>query len=147
MESNKVSLELGDIFYSKKEAIVIPRSTTGTFSDTIKNGLQEFLNIGNLDDLPYRVLGSLDVTRYDAYDKANDNFDRTVNVLYATCVDNNMSTYEAIKEIAAGIAKFSQNNPTVRNIATPLIGTGAGRLDHFEVYKSGIIFLRKKIFN
>ena len=132
MKSNKIEIEYGDVFHSNKSAIVIPRSTTGTISNHFENGLKEIHHNHNLESLPYRSLGSLDIVQFN---NASNKIEPALHILYATCVDNNTSTYDAIEEIARGIARFSSNNPNIRNIATPLIGTGEGRLNHYQVYK------------
>jgi hypothetical protein len=134
MKSNKITVKLDNIFSANVDAFVIPRSTIGTMSDNFTRGLRDELGVSSMSQLPYRTLGSLDIEQHISQLKIR-NGKKNFHVLYATCVDNNTSNYEAIKDIAKDIAKFSANNPTIRDIATPLLGTGAGGLDHAEVFQ------------
>lgn len=133
MPFEKISVKLGSIFNSFADAIVIPRSTTGTISDTIKNDVVQVLNVEIPEKLPYRALGTVDINQYTNRDRSN-NLKPLFHLLFVTCVDNDTSTFDAIEKIAKEVAEFTIANPDVRDVAVPLIGTGSGRLDHLKVY-------------
>lgn len=134
MTSTKIDVKLDSLFNTISDAIVIPRSTVGTISDRIKT---DFLNAFEMklpEKLEYKPLGSLDITQH-VNQKRFNNLKPVFHILMATCVDNNTSTYEAIEKVADEISKFTIRNPAVRDVAVPLLGTGAGKLDHMRVFQ------------
>jgi len=135
MASNKIILKFDSLFNTFADAIVIPRSTVGTISSRIKKDIVNILQIDIPETLEYRPLGVVDITQYTNLNRQN-NLKPVFNLLLATCVDNNTSTYESIAIIAREIAEFTKRNPEVRDVAVPLLGTGAGGLDHMRVYQS-----------
>ena len=130
---DKVILTGENLFDSYADAIVLPRSTVGTVAEGIRSGVFEHLKIELPERLPYKALGTLDITHHT--NVRNNNLKPIFFVLMATCVDNNNSTYDSIEEIALEIARFTRRYPEIRDVATPLIGTGAGGLDHVRVYE------------
>lgn len=133
MTFEKILLKPENLFDSYADAIVLPRSTIGTINEGIRSGALNHLKIELPEKLPYKPLGTLDVTRHT--NLRENNLKPIFFILMATCVDNNMSTYESIRVIMSEIARFTRENPEIRDVALPLIGTGAGGLDYTNVYE------------
>jgi O-acetyl-ADP-ribose deacetylase (regulator of RNase III) len=92
--------------------------------------LQDRFEINISEPLPFRELGSIDVQQING-----PHANQLSYIIFATCVDQNNSSYDAIEKIINEIVSFSKKHPRLRDIAIPLLGTGAGRLDYIEVYK------------
>ncbi|WPV01645.1 P-loop NTPase fold protein [Mucilaginibacter sp. cycad4] len=134
MPLNKIVVKLDSLFNTISDAIVIPRSTIGTLNDKIRQDLAYVYRLELPERLEYRPLGAVDIMQHTNQDRQN-NLKPVFHILMATCVDNNTSTYEAIEDIANEISDFTKRNPTVRDVALPLLGTGAGGLDHMRVFQ------------
>lgn len=134
MIKDKIILKQEDLFGTYADAIVLPRSTTGTLSEVFRRGALSRFKIELPETLPYKALGNLEVTRLQNL-RSNNN-KSAFFMLMATCVDNNMSTMKAIADITDQIVAFSKKYSDVRDIAMPLIGTGAGGLNHSDVYRT-----------
>ncbi|MDN3550508.1 P-loop NTPase fold protein [Mucilaginibacter aquaedulcis] len=131
--ASKVSIYYDNLFSSFADALVIPVSTAGTVADGIRREVLEVLKIALPEKLPGRPLGTVESSHHTNL-RAN-NLKPQFFILMATCVDGGTSSYDAIADIAAEIAKFTRQNKEVREVATPLLGTGAGRLDALRVYQ------------
>jgi hypothetical protein len=133
MDKKNISLNAGNLFTTKAETIVIPRSTTGTVSDKIRRDALAHLNWDIPAELSYKNLGEIDTISHTFFN--NKGVGRTVLLILVVSVDNDFSSYEAIEKIANALAQRTAELSTKGDIATPLIGAGAGRLDHLRVYE------------
>jgi internalin A len=118
---------LGDVFSSQADVIVVPFSTTGSYSSSFEGGLN-FHNIRIPQKLKPYELGDIVVRRTNS--KTNTKY-----IVLACSVDNNSSSnYAAIREIAIRLSQWARQMRDVREIACPILGSGAGNLSAFECH-------------
>ncbi len=134
MTSNKVNLIFDSVFSSFADAIVIPCSTAGTVTSVVKREFESTFNIP-FPKLDRKPLGTIKITNYNLPTNRSNNLKPAFDIIYAVSVEENTSSYNAIQTIIEEIGEFTKRNPNVRDIATTLLGTGAGGLNHIQVYK------------
>lgn len=114
-----VQLKLGDMFDGPSDLIVLPCSTAGTITALVRERLVHYripyptsgMKLGDVVVLPFE--GGENIAQF---------------VAYAASVKGQSSTLEAIEQIGAQLGKATRDRPTIRRIATPLLGAGAGGL-------------------
>ncbi|MFV0403618.1 MAG: COR domain-containing protein [Bacteroides graminisolvens] len=107
------------IFNVESDLLVIPISTEGTISNSFRNGLEK-LNISteiwenrNLKLGEIKILHQQEINKY---------------IAFVCTVDRYNSFYYAIRLIGKRLAEKIVEIGGVREIATPILGTGAGKL-------------------
>lgn len=117
--SGVVRLRLGDLFDGPSDLIVLPCSTGGTVTDFVANRLLAYTI-----PRPRRgmLLGEVDIQEFGGAENIAQYVGFACSVLGMT------STEKAIKSIGRAIGQFSAKNPSVSEIAAPLLGAGAGGL-------------------
>ncbi|MFC0518213.1 P-loop NTPase fold protein [Mucilaginibacter angelicae] len=131
----KITLIHDNLFSTYADAIVVPRSTVGSFGADFADGLLKYFDIDRSSNSPASKLGVLTLNEYPNKGRSN-NQSPTFYLLEATTVDtSSLGDYEAIRSLGRQIAEFTQKYPRVADVATPLLGTGAGGLDHLKVYQ------------
>lgn len=119
-----VRLRLGNLFEGPSDLIVLPCSTGGTVTGFVARELahfsiphpQEGMRLGEVEIVPFG--GAENFAQY---------------VAFAASVDAMWSTPEAIQEIGRTIGSFTQEVSSVRSVAAPLLGAGAGGLQSEKV--------------
>ncbi|MBF4487734.1 COR domain-containing protein [Flavobacterium sp. CSZ] len=106
------------------EIIVVPVSTEGTISRSFEDGLDNLDISIEFEQKKFR-LG--DVYFHEVISESRLKF-----VAFACVVDNYKSAYFAIRLAARQLARFVNEHPDILEIGTPILGTGAGKLDHFK---------------
>src|SRR4051812_26623736 len=112
-----VQLKLGDMFDGPSDLIVLPCSTSGTITDFVRKRLVHHripypktgMRLGDLSVVPFE--GGENIAQF---------------VAYAASVEANSSTGPAIRRIGEQLGDATKEWPTVRRVAAPLLGTGAG---------------------
>ena len=121
-----VQLKLGDMFDGPSDLIVLPCSTSGTITDFVRKRLMHYripypkpgMSLGELSVVPFE--GGENIAQY---------------VAYAASVEANNSTAAAISQIGAALGNATKELATVRRVAAPLLGAGAGGLNSETVVK------------
>lgn len=112
-----------DVFSSSCTMILVPISTIGTISRTFNKGLQKNNIEFNLTRSSYN-LGDVEVQLVKSHP--------TVRCISYVCtVENDYSSYAAIRNIGKKIRKYADNE-NIQSIASPVLGTGAGGLDYVQ---------------
>jgi hypothetical protein len=138
-----IQLRQGDMFAQPTDLIIIPCSTFGTVTRAVADQLCEFdiqwpRDVSNLGDVKFELFeGASNIATY---------------VGYATSVAAMETNGEALTRIAETIASFVSDKSEIRDVAIPLLGTGAGGLDPQESLSSLMTGLQKvatdgKVFN
>ncbi len=117
-----------DIFRSNADAIVISQSTEGTVSNSFfsfvrKAGIQlrENTELGNVDFLSMNEKSGADYPyQY---------------VIMATSVIGHTSSYSAIRQLAINLSEQIVGYPSIKRVALPVLGSGAGNLDPIDCLK------------
>ena len=123
----QVQLRLGDMFDGPSDMIVLPCSTDGTITAFVRERLIHYripypkpgMQLGDVHILPFE--GGENISQF---------------VAFAASVKGNTSTLEAVRRIGVQLGECTQQGPTVRLIAAPLLGAGAGRLRSEQVVES-----------
>lgn len=113
-----------DIFNVKCNLWVIPVSTEGTISRSFRAGLDKLQLSDDWEGKSYK-LGDVEIRALDRT-KGSRKY-----IAFACSVDEFSSAYFAVRMIGRKLAKIIQGLDDVKEIATPILGTGAGRLDPF----------------
>jgi hypothetical protein len=138
-----VQLREGDMFAQPTDLIIIPCSTAGTVTRMVAERLRAFnivepRKLMDLGDVEFHFFeGATNIAAY---------------VGYAASVEAMESSVPAISRIAEQIALFVRDKAEIRNIAIPLLGSGAGGLapeDSVEALIEGLDRARvnNKVFN
>lgn len=114
-----VKLRIGNLFDGPSDLIVLPCSTEGTITGFVAHSLaqhsiphpKEGMRLGQVEIMPFE--GGEEIAQY---------------VAFASSVELNSSTSNAIEEIGRAIGEFTTNNLSVRSVSAPLLGAGAGGL-------------------
>lgn len=114
-----VQLKFGDMFDGPSDLIVLPCSTAGTITSLVRERLIHHripypapgMKLGDVSVLPFE--GGENIAQF---------------VAYAASVDGDRSTPTAIQHIGAQLGIATRERPTIRRVAAPLLGAGAGRL-------------------
>lgn len=123
----RVKLRLGDLFDGPSDLIVLPCSTGGDITDFVDNHLRYFkipfpkpgMELGDVEIMPFE--GGENIAQY---------------VAFAASVRLLSSKPTAIEKIGAKIGDFTKTQSSVRAIASPLLGAGAGGLKSEVVVRS-----------
>jgi hypothetical protein len=115
-----VQLKLGDMFDGPSDLIVLPCSTAGTITSFVRTRLVHYnipypsagMKLGDVVVLPFE--GGENIAQF---------------VAYAASVEKHTSTPEAIERIGVQLGKATLDRSTIRRIAAPLLGAGAGGLE------------------
>jgi len=114
----KIKIRLGDTFDDPSDLIILPCSTAGTITNFVRNYLLKY-NIPM--PKPNIKLGSLIIQPF-----SGGQITRFVG--FGVSVHSMTSTAEAISQIGMQIGSFTITEPSVKLIAAPLLGAGAGGL-------------------
>lgn len=117
--SGFVRLKLGDMFDRPSDMIVLPCSTDGTVTPFVAKRLLQYtipkpkrrMRLGAVDAVAF--VGAENIAQF---------------VAFACSVKNMRTSEQAIEEIGHQLGKFSIEHQSVREIAAPLLGAGAGGL-------------------
>ena len=120
----KVKLRLGNLFDGPSDLIVLPCSTSGTVTGFVARSLAQYsvphprvgMTLGEVEIMPFE--GAEHIAQFVAF---------AASVHYMT------SSSEAINRIGCEIGKFTKKNSSVRLVAAPLLGAGAGGIRSEEV--------------
>lgn len=115
-----VLLRRGNIFTNPCDLVILPSSAKGTVADWTKQHMDAH---GIPMPTPHRKLGDLEVLPFPGTGNLAS------YVAFAASVLNDYSSPEAILEISNRIAELTHSNSMIRYVQTPLLGTGAGRLE------------------
>ncbi|MEW5929747.1 MAG: TIR domain-containing protein [Gemmatimonadota bacterium] len=116
---SNVQLRLGDMFDGPSDLIVLPCSTGGTITSFVRQKLLHHnipapkagMRLGDIEVMPFE--GGENIAQY---------------VAYAASVERNRSDAGAIRRIGVQLGECTQQGYSVRMIAAPLLGAGAGGL-------------------
>jgi hypothetical protein len=116
-----VNIFRGDMFARPCDLIIIPCSTVPTISQFVYDRLEQF-------NLPMpsssMALGEVAFVETHSIEQVAS------QIAFAATVDGASSEYEAVKEVVISIANHCNQNPWLTDVSTPVLGTGAGGLDH-----------------
>lgn len=114
-----VKLRLGDMFDGPADLIVLPCSTSGTITGFVARRLVQHsiphpkagMALGDVEIVPFE--GGEDIAQF---------------VAFAASVDGNKSDIKRLRDIGRAIGAFTAENSSVKYVAAPLLGAGAGGL-------------------
>ena len=112
-----VRIKLGNVLDDASDLIVLPCSTAGTVSGLVP-GNSSRAAIPHPKD--HMKLGEVDIRSF----KSREGVEKFV--AFAASVEHFTSSFDAVEKIGKELGKFIRKNPSVRTIAVPLLGTGAG---------------------
>ncbi len=113
-----VNVVVEDLFLRESDLLVIPCSAQGTISSSIEGHLDEW-DIQYPSPMPLGEVRLIEAGRLPA----------GVNALaYAASVSGNASSIDAIETIGLKLGQLTRENRRLRQIAVPLLGSGAGKL-------------------
>jgi hypothetical protein len=112
-----VKLRLGDMFDGPADLIVLPCSTAGTITGFVARRLvqhsiphpQAGMALGEVEIMPFE--GGEDIAQF---------------VAFAASVDRNSSGVNELKAVGQALGRFTAENVSVKYVAAPLLGAGAG---------------------
>ncbi len=112
-----VKVRLGNLFDGPSDLIVLPCSSAGTVTRFVARSLEHYsiphpkegMALGEVEILPFE--GGENIAQF---------------VAYAASVEGMSSTVDAIELIGKTLGEFASEQPSVRSIAAPLLGAGAG---------------------
>lgn len=117
----------GDLFSSPADMVVLPVSTAGTITSGVRRKLEAF----SLPSPPSRLqLGDINVQALVEAEHIAS------YVAYAASVQGHYSTSDAIALIGEKLGNSCRENETIRNISSPLLGTGSGGLEYSESFEA-----------
>jgi hypothetical protein len=122
---SKVKIRFGNIFDDQSDLIILPCSTGGTITNFVSDYLRKY-NIPKPQ--PGMRLGHLSIQPFNGAEI-------TQFVGFGVSVEHHTSTLAAINRIGMQIGEFTLSEPSVRLIAAPLLGAGAGGLGSENVVK------------
>lgn len=119
-----VKLRLGNLFDGPSDLVVLPCSTGGTVTGFVARSLAQYsiphpkvgMKLGEVEIMPFE--GAEHIAQF---------------VAFAASVKAMTSSPEAIASIGRAIGTFSKENDSVRSIAAPLLGAGAGGIQSEKV--------------
>lgn len=119
-----VKLRLGNLFDGPSDLIVLPCSTAATVTGFVARSLahysiphpREGMNLGEVEIMPFE--GGENIAQY---------------VAFAASVRGMSSSPEAIESIGRVLGEFTRTQESVRTIAAPLLGAGAGGIQSEKV--------------
>ncbi len=115
-----VQVRLGNIFDNQTDLAVIPCSAKGTISRAANEHVEKYglprpgrQILGGISVIPFS--GSGNIAKY---------------VAWAASVLDDRSSAEILSSIGSQLGKCTRDNPSIRLISAPLLGTGHGGLDN-----------------
>ncbi len=122
-----VRIRLGNLFDGPSDLIVLPCSSVGTVTGFVARSLAQYsiphpsdrMELGEVEILPFE--GAENIAQY---------------VAFAASVAVMSSSPQAIEAIGRSLGEFTKEEPSVRSIAAPLLGAGAGGLHSESVVAS-----------
>lgn len=122
-----VELRLGDMFDGPSDLIVLPCSTAGTITSFVREKLVHHripyprpgMELGDVQVLPFE--GGENIAQY---------------VAFAASVQSNSTTAKAIRHIGSQLGEQTARVQSIRKVAAPLLGAGAGGLRSEEAVSS-----------
>jgi hypothetical protein len=119
-----VKLRLGDMFDGPSDLIVLPCSTYGTITGFVARPLvdhsiphpREGMTLGEIEVLPF--VGGERLAQY---------------VAFAASVKYDSSRIDAIEKVGRALGDVTVKDPSIRAIAAPLLGAGAGGISSDKV--------------
>lgn len=112
-----VKLRLGDMFDGPADLIVLPCSTSGTITGFVARRLVEY-------SIPHpkigMALGEVEIMPFDGGE------DIAQFVAFAASVHRNTSSVSQLQGIGRALGQFTAENSSVKYVAAPLLGAGAG---------------------
>jgi hypothetical protein len=122
--SARVKLRLGNLFDGPSDLIVLPCSTAGTVTGFVARSLAYYniphprrgMKLGEVEFMPFE--GAENIAQF---------------VGFAASVEGMTSSVDGIASIGAAAAKFTHEQSSVRAVAVPLLGAGAGGLQSEKV--------------
>jgi hypothetical protein len=117
--NTNVKLRLGDMFDGPADLIVLPCSTSGTITGFVARRLVQHsiphpkagMALGEVEIVPFE--GGEDIAQF---------------VAFAASVDRSKSDIKRLRDIGRAIGEFTAANSSVKYVAAPLLGAGAGGL-------------------
>lgn len=129
--AGKVFIRDGNIFEGSMDLTALPCSSKKTITSSAGTWVKLF-GLSAPKDMRERLeLGQITRPRLFTGDKSF-----TKHYTWAASVFNDRSTIEAIERIGNALGQWTVENAAIRNVETPLLGTGAGRLSDEESAKS-----------
>lgn len=133
-----VKLRLGNLFDGASDLIVLPCSTSGSVTKFVSRTLKYYslphppvgMQLGQVEIMPFK--GWENIAQF---------------VAFAASVKSMSSSVEAIEEIGKCLGNFTNKDSSVRLIAAPLLGAGAGGIQSEQVVaalKNGFICLAEE---
>ncbi|MEO6802932.1 MAG: toll/interleukin-1 receptor domain-containing protein [Granulicella sp.] len=114
-----MELKLGDMFDGPSDLIVLPCSTSGTITSFVRERLIHYR-------IPYPTsgmkLGDVVILPFDG----GENIAQFIG--FAASVASNSTNATAIERIGTQLGNVTQEQSTIRRVAAPLLGAGAGGL-------------------
>ncbi|GLU51536.1 hypothetical protein Dfri01_09970 [Dyadobacter frigoris] len=114
---------LDDLFNVDCDMIIVPISTVGSLSESFHTGIRKISAQMTLLKGKYN-LGEIEIQLTDRYP--------VKYIAFACVVEDFSSSYGTIRQIGKKLGKELQTIENVQTIATPILGTGAGGLNHFQ---------------
>jgi TIR domain len=119
-----VKLRLGDMFDGPADLIVLPCSVSGTITGFVARRLaqhsiphpQSWMALGEVEVMPFD--GGEEIAQF---------------VGFAASVSYNSSSTKAIQSIGQALGRFTAENSSVKYVAAPLLGAGAGGIQSEQV--------------
>jgi hypothetical protein len=119
-----VKLRLGNLLDGPSDLIVLPCSTSGTVTGFVARSLAQYsiphpcegMQLGEVEIMPFE--GGENIAQY---------------VAFAASVKHMNSSTTAIESIGRALGEFTCQQPSVRVIAAPLLGAGAGGIQSEKV--------------
>ena len=119
-----VQINQGDVFDGPSDLIVLPCSTSGTISNFVRQRLAYHsiprpnggMALGEVSVMPFN--GGENIAQF---------------VAYAASVRHNSSTRDAVNAIGRSLGQATIDRASIRRVAAPLLGAGAGGLDAEDV--------------
>ena len=121
--AGKVFIRDGNIFEGGMDLTALPCSSKKTITSSALTWVKLF-GLTAPEDMRERLkLGQITRPRLFTGDKSF-----TKHYTWAASVFNDRSTPEALEEIGKALGQWTVANAAIRNVETPLLGTGHGRL-------------------
>jgi hypothetical protein len=116
-----VQIRRGDLFEQRADLVMLPCSTAGTVSSWV----QAYQDLYKIPSAPSGLsLGEVTIFPAETQRVSTKYFG------YAASVESHSTSAEAIERIGVEIGEITNRQPDIRIINVPLLGGGAGGLDH-----------------
>lgn len=121
----EVFARYGNILEGGADLTALPCSAKGTFSSSVRRHIENYdlpvpddlrqsMELGDLTP-QFRLTTAPEVTRF---------------VVFCASVFNDLSEYEAIEKIGRSLGSMAQQDPAIKTVEAPILGSGAGGLDY-----------------